>query len=99
MYDRRFLSTYCSSFVSDIEFVVDLPSVGNIRNLSFTDVVELLQLALEFLVGDTEVDSVESCSGGLLGLEVDNEPIFTYKLPGKLWRTDGSTTLCMHYQS
>lgn len=32
--------------------------------------VELLQTALGFLIGTAEGDSVESCSGGLLGKEV-----------------------------
>lgn len=36
-----------------------------------TDAVKLLKLALEFLVGNEEDgDTVESCSGGLLGKEV-----------------------------
>ena len=36
-----------------------------------TDAVKLLKLALEFLVGnEDEGDTIESCSGGLLGKEV-----------------------------
>lgn len=55
---------------------VDLPSFGDLRNLSFGDVINLLQQALELLVGSEEADTVESCSGGLLGKD-----IFTTKIP------------------
>ena len=55
----------------DIIFDIDLPNIGDIGNLSFGDVVRLLKLSLEFLVGDPDQgQTVESCSGGLLGKEV-----------------------------
>lgn len=59
---------------------IDLPAIGDIRNLSFGDVVRLLKQALDFLVGTGENDSVESCSGGLLGKELFGENVFTYKI-------------------
>ena len=60
------------------EFVVDvnLPKFGDLRNLSFRDVIDLLNQALELLVGSEEADTVESCSGGLLGSD-----FFTQKIP------------------
>ena len=61
----------------DIRFDINLPNIGDIRNLSFGDVVKLLQLALGFLVGNTDNgDTVETCSGGLLA-----NPTFLYKIP------------------
>ena len=60
-----------------VQFDIDLPNIGDIKKLSFGEIVKLLQQALEFLVGDSESgDTVESCSGGLLGY-----PVFTYKIP------------------
>ena len=65
-----------------IQFDIDLPNIGDIGNLSFGDVVNLLQLALEFLVGDPDQgDSVESCSGGLLGKEMFGRAVFAEKIP------------------
>ncbi len=60
------------------KFVLDinLPNFGDLRNLSFGDVINLLRQALELLVGPAEADTVESCSGGLLGKD-----IFTTKIP------------------
>jgi hypothetical protein len=54
---------------------VNLPNFGDVRNLSFRDVVRILGDALEFLIGD---EDVESCKAGLLGLDV-----FTYQIPGE----------------
>ena len=65
----------------EIVFDVDLPSFGDLRNLTFKDVIGLLQDALKFLVGEEEGDTVESCSGGLLGKEVFGEPVFTKQIP------------------
>ncbi len=58
------------------EMNVNVPSFGDLRNLSVGDVINLLQQALELLVGSEEGDTVESCSGGLLGVD-----IFTTKIP------------------
>jgi hypothetical protein len=60
------------------QFVLDvnLPKFGDLRNLSFGDVINLLNQALELLVGSEDADTVESCSGGLLGRKV-----FTQKVP------------------
>eukprot|EP00956_Cyclotella_meneghiniana_P043896 scaffold293011_cov142-Cyclotella_meneghiniana.AAC.1 len=66
----------------DIQFDIDLPNIGDIGNLSFGDVVQLLKLSLEFLVGDPDQgQTVESCSGGLLGKEVFGRSVFLYKIP------------------
>lgn len=55
----------------DVRFDIDIPSIGDIGNLSFGNVINLLKQALDFLVGDEdEGHSVESCSGGLLGKKV-----------------------------
>lgn len=59
----------------NIVFEVDIPSIGDLRNLSFKDVINLLQIALEFLVGPDEGDTVGSCTGGLLGTEIFGEPV------------------------
>lgn len=55
---------------------VNLPKFGDLRNLSYSDVINLLSQALELLVGPAEADTVDSCSGGLLGKD-----IFTTKIP------------------
>ena len=61
----------------DIEFNIDIPTIGDIKKLSFGDVVKILKLSLEFIIGDSESGgSVDSCSGGLLGKE-----IFLYEIP------------------
>jgi hypothetical protein len=65
----------------DLFLEIDLPEIGDIRNLSFADVVRLLKQALEFLVGGEEEDSATSCSGGLLGKEFFGENVFTYQIP------------------
>jgi hypothetical protein len=55
---------------------VDLPNFGDLRNLSFGDLINLLNQALELLVGSEEADTVESCTGGLLGGD-----FFAQKIP------------------
>ena len=45
------------------------------------EIIKLLKIALEILIGDGEDDSVDSCTGGLLGKEVFGKNIFTYKIP------------------
>jgi hypothetical protein len=61
---------------------VDLPTIGNVKDLSFSDVVDILSLALDFLVGENGGD-VQSCSGGLLGTEINNEKVFQFQIPGE----------------
>jgi hypothetical protein len=61
---------------------VDLPTIGNVKDLSFSDVVDILSLALDFLVGEDGGD-VKSCSGGLLGTEINNEKVFQFQIPGE----------------
>ena len=41
----------------------------------------MIQSSLGFLIGEEEGDTVDSCSGGLLGKEIFGENIFTYKIP------------------
>ena len=65
----------------DLFLEIDIPNIGDIRNLSFADVVRLLAQALEFLVGPGEEDTPESCTGGLLSKEFFGENIFLYKIP------------------
>ena len=44
--------------------------------------IKFMNLALGFLVGNQEEgDSVESCSGGLLGKEINGKKVFTYNIP------------------
>jgi len=64
----------------NITFDVVIDGIGDVRKLSFAQVVAILSDALEFLVGDADDDSVDSCSGGFLGKEE-----FTYQLPGTLF--------------
>lgn len=78
-----FLNVNASKLRPNVTFVVDLPKIGNLRDMTFKDVIEPLQLALEFLVGADDGDSVETCSGGLLGLEIGGSSVFTYQIPGK----------------
>lgn len=63
-----------------ISLDLDIPDIGDLRNLSFGDLVRILKTALEFLVGPTgDVDSqeaVESCSDGLL-----KDDIFNFRIP------------------
>ena len=55
---------------------------GDIKKLSVGDVVKFMDIALGFLVGNREKgDSVESCSGGLLGKEINGKKVFTYNIP------------------
>ena len=58
-----------------------IKSFGDLRNLSLNDVIRLLQQALGLLVGEDENDTVESCSGGLLGKEIGGTNVFTKKIP------------------
>ncbi len=61
----------------EIEFDVNIEGIGDVRKLTFKQVVAILADVLEFLVGSGEDDGVDSCSGGLLGQDA-----FTYQLPG-----------------
>ena len=65
----------------DIVFDINLPNMGDLSNLTFEQVVGLLKQALDFLVGSKEGDTVDSCTGGLMGKEVFGEPVFLYKIP------------------
>jgi hypothetical protein len=62
---------------------VEIEGIGNVKDLSFRDVVKILSYALGVLVGE-EGSDVEDCSGGLLGKEVFGVKAFQYQFPGKL---------------
>jgi hypothetical protein len=64
-----------ASGIPNVALDVNLPNFGDVRNLSFRDVVRILGEALKFLIGK---EDVESCKDGLLGLDV-----FTYQIPGE----------------
>jgi hypothetical protein len=71
-----------SSKQPNIDIDINLSNIGDVKNLSFGEVVNVLKLALEFLVGDAdEGHTVDSCSGGLLGREIFGRNVFTYKIP------------------
>jgi hypothetical protein len=61
------------------DLMINLPDIGDVKNLRFSDVVDLLDLALEFLIGE---GSVESCSDGLLGTKIGDERVFLATIPG-----------------
>jgi hypothetical protein len=56
-----------------VSFPIELPVC--IRSLSYTDVVDSLSKAVKFIVGNGELQTAESCSGGLLGSELVNYQI------------------------
>ena len=58
--------------------MLDIDLLASIRDLSFADVVNSLSKAVKFVVGDGESQSVESCSGGLLGKD-----LVSYQIPSK----------------
>ena len=55
-----------------VEFEVDI--LPGVRELTFEDIVDGLQLAMKIVVGDGESDTLESCTGGLLGYDVLSNP-------------------------
>jgi hypothetical protein len=67
----------------NVTFEVDLPDIGGLRNLSLQDVVELLGQVLEFLIGAEADQTPTSCSGGLLGMKIADQAVFSYQVPGK----------------
>ena len=76
-------------FFGSFEF--DFPNFGDLRNLSLKDVIRLLQQALGLLVGEGDDDTVESCSGGLLGKKIGGNNVFTEKVCAfamQLWFCD-----------
>jgi hypothetical protein len=64
-----------------------IEGIGNVKDLSFADVVKILAYALGVLVGESGSD-VEDCKDGLLGKEVFGVKAFQYQLPGKLISED-----------
>ncbi|CAB9505197.1 Kringle domain [Seminavis robusta] len=62
----------------DITFDVDLPNVGDVRFITYKDVVSCMSLTQTFLVGD---GSVESCSDGLLNFDLLGKNPFFEKIP------------------
>jgi len=70
-----------TSALPSIILDANLPGFGDLRNLSFEDILNVLKKATELLVGPEEADTVESCSGGLLGTRVSGENVFTKRIP------------------
>ena len=68
------LITSGSASIPEPDIRLDIPSIGDLGNLTFKDVINLLQQFLGFLIGEEEGDSVDTCSGGLLGKEIDGTP-------------------------
>ena len=60
----------------NITFAVNLPSIGDIRFLTYDDVVTCMDFTKQFLVGD---GTIESCSGGLLDFEINGKNAFFEK--------------------
>jgi len=67
----------------NVTMKVDLPNIGDISKLSFRDIVDILVIAMELLVGGSSEDTVDSCTGGLLGITILEAPVFTYPIPGE----------------
>ena len=66
----------------DIDFDIELPEIGNIGELSFGNIVNLLQMALAFLVGNPDDGhTIETCTGGILGKRILGKAIFSEKIP------------------
>jgi len=62
----------------EIAFDVSLPDFSGLK---FTDIIDLLQKVLDFVIGPEESDTVESCSGGIFGKKFFGTKIFTKKIP------------------
>ena len=65
----------------DIDFY--FPGIGDVTKMSAVHIVKAFLLFKDFLIGSERNDSVEKCSGGLLGAEISGQPVFGYQLPGK----------------
>ena len=85
---------------------VNLPGMINLPDLNVSNVVDALETSLGVFLGDGEDDTVESCSGGILGLAIGGRSIFNYQIPGKnacfpcfasvgLQRTQFSPKICV----
>lgn len=67
----------------NFNIATDFPKLGDMKNLSFDNIIQMLEFALEMLVGnEDDGDSVETCSGGLLGTEIAGAAVFQTPLPG-----------------
>jgi hypothetical protein len=91
--EGSFTNPFEIDFLSDetaypnISLDVEIDGLGDVRKLTFRQVVEILGDALELLIGSNDADSensVESCSGGLLGRKIGGVNVFTYQIPGEL---------------
>jgi len=69
-----------SSGAPNITFEVDLDGIGDVRFLTYDDVVSCMSLTKEFLVGE---GTVETCSGGLLDFSLNGTNVFFEKIPSK----------------
>jgi hypothetical protein len=66
----------------DIKFDVALPGIGDVRFLTYHNVVSCLSITQQFLVGD---GTVETCSGGILDFELFGKNVFYEKIPSKIF--------------
>ncbi len=58
----------------NVTMKVDMPSL---------ELVDILALAMQLLVGGRSNVTVDSCTGGLLGVEVGDVAVFAYPIPGE----------------
>ena len=66
--------------VPTFNLTIDFEGFGGVKDLSFRDIVRILSMALEFLIGEGEA---KECSGGLLAAKIGGKKIFTEQIPGK----------------
>jgi len=64
----------------NVTMEVKMPSFGDIRNLTLGELVEILVIAMQLLVGES---FNSTCAEGLLGVEINDVALFTYPIPGK----------------
>lgn len=68
------------SGVPDIDMEVDIEGLGDLKFLSFDNIIDLLVDAMVFLIGDpADGHDLDSCSGGVLGTGLLGSKIFQYK--------------------
>lgn len=79
-YDVDFFAN--ESAIPAVTYTVELPGVSGIKNINFDNVKDILSQSVDFLIGDQASDTTASCSGGLLGMDVDSKSVFSFTLPG-----------------
>jgi len=69
------------------ELTMTTPALEGIDELTCDDIPSVLSRSLDILIGpsssdQTSTDALRSCSGGVLGSEINGVRIFQYKIPG-----------------